>query len=233
MAPIEEAYDNQRRFVQDSSHELKTPVAAIKTNLELLTSHPDESVASQMEWLGNIEAETAHMQHLTTRLLTLVRADSDVPSRERKRFSLSDTVQSCILPMEAVMFEKNLQFSSSVAEEVTMLGDREDVRRLVHILLENAIQYTPVGGAVKLQLRADRRKANLRVENTGAGIAPRDLPHIFERFYRGDDARQRETNNYGLGLSIAQAIVQQHKGQIQAVSTLGESTTFTVVLPTA
>ena len=230
VAPIEEAYNSQRRFIQDASHDLKTPVAVVKTNLELLRSHPEEPVASQGEWLDNMQMEVRRMEHMTAQLLSLARAESDAPNRQKEHFSLTDAVEQCTLPMEAVMYEKSLHFSEEVAGGIFIQGYPDDIERLVHILIENAIQYTPENGTISLSLRAEKRRAVLRVSNSGAGIAKEDLPHIFERFYRGDEARSREKGSYGLGLSIAQGIVQRNRGSIAAESGDG-LTVFTVKLP--
>ncbi|MDL2327330.1 HAMP domain-containing histidine kinase [Ruminococcaceae bacterium OttesenSCG-928-A11] len=233
IAPIEAAYNGQRRFIQDASHELKTPVAVIKTNLELMSSHPEATVASQQDWMDNVRQETVHMEHLTSKLLALARTESDVPEAATRRFSLSDTVQSCVLPLEAVLYEKDLHFTPYVAGDLFIKGSPEDIERLIHILMENAIQYTPRGGLVSLDLQPARRKAVLTVTNTGGGISPEDLPHIFERFYRADPTRSRATGGTGLGLSIAEGIVHRHGGTIAVSSLPGTSTTFTVTLPTA
>lgn len=231
IAPIEAAYNGQRQFIQDASHELKTPVAVIKTNLELMSSHQNATVASQKDWLDNMRQETVHMEHLTTTLLALARTENEAPQPSPAKFSLSDTVQSCVLPLEAVLYEKDLHFTSYVAEGLYIKGSPGDIERLVHILMENAIQYTPRGGFISLDLQAARRKAVLKVTNTGHGIEPKDLPHVFKRFYRADPTRSRETGGTGLGLAIAEGIVHQHGGTISADSIPGTSTTFTVSLP--
>lgn len=234
VAPIEEAYNRQRRFIQDASHDLKTPVAIMKTNLELMSSHPGESVASQEEWLSNIRLETNRMDDLTARLLALVSAESDLPTQQKEPVRLSDTIKSCILPMEAILYEKGLMLTEDLDAEIVVLGNADDLERLVHILMENAIQYTPANGRISISLHEERRKAVLRVSNTGDGISKEDLPRIFERFYRGDAARTRQHNSYGLGLAIAQGIVQRHKGTIHAESderSAGKLTVFAVRLP--
>lgn len=230
VAPIEEAYNNQRRFIQDASHDLKTPVAVIKTNLELLQAYPEDASEAKDEWLANIHTETLRMERMTAQLLSLARAESEQPA-QRQTFSLSEVVSSCVLPMEAVIFEKKLHFHEEVEDDIIITGYPDDIDRLVHILMENAIKYTPQGGSIKLCLHAEKRKAILQVSNTGEGIPEEDLPHVFERFYRGDSARNREQDSYGLGLAIAQSIVQRHKGTLTAQSTTGAKTTFTVKLP--
>lgn len=230
VAPIEEAYNNQRRFIQDASHDLKTPVTVIKTNLELLRAYPDEADAAKEEWLGNIHTETLRMQRMTAQLLSLARAEAEPPV-QKKLFSLSQAVQSCVLPMEAVLFEKNLRFAAEVEDGIFIEGYPDDIERLVQILMENAINYTPEEGLITLSLRAEKRRAVLALTNTGEGIPEAELARVFERFYRGDTARNREQESYGLGLAIAQGIVQRHRGVISAHSKPGEETTFTVKLP--
>lgn len=230
VALIEAAYNNQRRFIQDASHDLKTPVAVIKTNLELLRAYPNDTEDAKDEWLGNIHTETLRMERMTAQLLSMARAESEKPVR-REFFSLTETVRSCVLPMEAMLFEKKLGFESSVEDGVYIEGYPDDIERLVHILIENASNYTPGKGLIKLSLRTEKRKAILVVTNTGDGIPEDELAHVFERFYRGDSARNRAQESYGLGLAIAQSIVQRHKGAISAQSLVGVETIFTVKLP--
>ncbi len=233
IAPIEKAYDDQLRFVQDASHELKTPVAVMKTNLELLSSHQTETVADQGEWLDNMRTETVHMEKLTGLLLALARTETDAPKSVPENFSLSDAVEACILPLEAVFYEKDLRFHSQVEENIRMNGSQDEVERLVHILVENAIQYTPAGGEITLQLNRAKHKAMLQVTNTGSGIPPEDLPHIFKRFYRADKSRNSKSGGYGLGLSIAENIVRRAGGEISAESEPGGITRFSAMLPAA
>lgn len=230
VKPIEEAYNNQRRFVQDASHELKTPVAVFKTNLELLASHPKESVESQKEWVENMMTETAHMERLTAGLLSLARTEAPQQQAEKVRFSLSQVVENTVLPMEAALYEKHIAFVQDVQADVFVEGGQDDVERLLHILMENAIQYTPQKGEIGLTLKAEKHKAVLCVSNTGEGIPVEDLPHVFDRFYRGDASRNRQSG-YGLGLAIAKGIVERQKGSISVESEEGKMTWFTVVLP--
>lgn len=230
VAPIEDAYNKQRRFIQDASHDLKTPVAVIKTNLELLRTCPDETDSAKEEWLGNIHIETQRMERMTAQLLAMARAESAHPA-QKKVFSLTQAVQGCVLPMEAVLFEKNINFTEKVADGIEMEGYPDDIERLVQILMENAIKYTPEAGRVQLGLHTEKKKAVLTVSNTGEGIPEEELPRVFERFYRGDSARNREQESYGLGLAIAHGIVERHKGSIAVQSTVGAETTFTIKLP--
>lgn len=229
VRPVEESWKRQQQFVADASHELKTPLTVLLADADILLAHSGETVESQRKWVEYIRQEGLRMKGLVQDLLFLARGDAGQRERPRGPVSLSDLCESCVLSFDPVAFERELTLESRIAPGVSVAGDGEDLRRLAAILLDNACKYCGAGGTVTLTLTAGDRAA-LTVHNTGAPIPAEALPHLFERFYRADAARGRETGGYGLGLAIAAAIVEEHRGKI-AVRSGPEGTAFTVTFP--
>ena len=227
VAPVEKAWKQQRQFLSDASHELKTPLTVILSNAELLeASELDER---PRRWTENIRAESGRMKTLVEEMLTLARADNAPPASVYGEVSLSEIALDCALSFEPVAFEAGKPLLYEIAPELKVSGDAEKLRRLVSILLDNALKYGADGGAVSLTLERLDRQAKLTVSNPGTPIPPETLSHIFERFYRGDASRG-ESSGFGLGLSIADAVVREHKAVIRAESD-EMSTRFLVLFP--
>lgn len=242
LRPVRRAWEQQRRFVADASHELKTPLTVILANTEILQAHPQDTIASQGKWVEYIGTEARRMKGLVDDLLFLAKSDAARDAVFAVSLNFSDTVLNGLLPFEPVAFERGLDLHSDVAPGLLVAGDEGQLGQLVRILLDNACKYAaPAGdgkGAVTLTLEQEGERACLRVVNTGPVLPPDQLAHIFERFYRADASRTRrsgmdgeEQGGYGLGLSIAQSIVERHRGQIVAESIPGRGTAFTVWLP--
>ena len=225
--PVEKAWKQQRQFLSDASHELKTPLTVILSNAELLeqTELPDKPA----RWTDNILSEAGRMRSLVEEMLTLARADNMVRTAVLTEVSLSDIAADCALAFEPVAFEAGKSLDYTLAENITVLGDREKLRQLISVLLDNAIKYGADGGTVTLSLEKTDRQAKLTVSNPGDPIPPEQLGHLFERFYRADDSRG-EKSGFGLGLSIAQTIAAEHKGTLKAESDLA-STRFIYTMP--
>ena len=225
--PVERAWSQQRQFLSDASHELKTPLTVILSNAELLSALPLEERPAR--WTDNILSESRQMKSLVEEMLTLARADNMVQAPVLGEVSLSEAAEDCALAFEPVAFEAGKTLEYRVAEGVAVSGDRERLRRLIAILLDNAIKYGAAGGTIALILEKTDRQARLTVSNPGEPIPPEQLPRLFERFYRADASRG-EQSGFGLGLSIAAVIAQEHKGIIRAESDR-ESTRFIVTMP--
>ena len=225
--PVEKAWKQQRQFLSDASHELKTPLTVILSNAELLeqTELPDKPA----RWTDNILSEAGRMRSLVEEMLTLARADNMVRTAVLTEVSLSDIAADCALAFEPVAFEAGKSLDYTLAENITVLGDGEKLRQLVSVLLDNDIKYGADGGTVTLSLEKTDRQAKLTVSNPGDPIPPEQLSHLFERFYRADDSRG-EKSGFGLGLSIAQTIAAEHKGTLKAESDLA-STRFIYTMP--
>ncbi|MDR9853211.1 HAMP domain-containing sensor histidine kinase [Paenibacillus sp. VCA1] len=230
IEPVRKAFDKQKQFIADASHELKTPLAVINTNADVLLANGEETILSQSKWLQHIKSETERMKTLTNDLLYLTQMDDGPEHVIFVPFDLSEAVESVMLTMEAVIFEKELAFTYEIEPRLTITGSSEQVKQVVMILLDNAIKYANPGGAIHLELKKQHNRPLLTVTNTGAGIAPEHLNHIFDRFYRADVSRSRKHGGYGLGLAIAKSIVEGHKGKISAKSVPNGKTSFYVQL---
>ncbi|WP_432409189.1 sensor histidine kinase [Wukongibacter sp. M2B1] len=233
IKPIKEAFDKQKQFIADASHEIKTPLAVINTNADVLLSHGEDSINNQLKWLYYIKSETERMAKLTNDLLYLTQIDYSEIEMVFACFNLSETVENAILTMEAIIFENNISLNYDIEPDLMTNGNNEQIKQVVMILLDNAVKYTNSKGTVNISLRKLHNNIVLSVTNTGKGIPKEHINKIFDRFYRTDKSRTRKNGGYGLGLAIAKTIVEQHGGSISAESILNKSTTFCVKLPCA
>lgn len=228
--PIEAAWEKQNDFVSDATHELKTPLAVITADTAAVLANPDATVGSQAKWLGSIRGETTRMAGLVTGLLFLAKVDADEIKLNVREEEISELVEGLCMEWEADIFESGKQFDYEMTHGLLYVCDWERIRQMLTELLDNAVKYTPSGGTIRLILNRDR-KQHLRivVSNEGEEISEKDLEKIFDRFYRVDPSRARETGGYGLGLCVAKCIAQLHGGTITAESGNGINV-FTVVL---
>lgn len=225
LKPVEASWKKQKTFISDASHELRTPIAVISANAQLLKDHPKNTVQEQMKSVHYIHEEAKRMTELVERLLFLAKNDQTKQHYAFEIVNLSDIVYETVLPLESIAFEQGKALRLEVADNVMIKGDKATLKQLVVILLDNAIKYSPSHEPITVSLQ---KKGILTVQNFGEIIPAEKLIHLFERFYRVDESRQRETQGYGLGLSIAQTIVMAHKAKIDVASTLTEGTVFTV-----
>ena len=229
IKPVSEAWEKQNRFIADASHELKTPLTVINTNADVLLSHFDSTIGEEKKWIYYIKDEAQRMTRLTNDLLLLARLDNGNNEMQKTEFSLSETVETVILTMEAVLYENNLKFTSDIAEGIKIYGNPDSIKQLVMILMDNAVKYTPKGGTIGIVLKKKEGKSVLTVSNTGQPLPHEERKRIFDRFYRADESRTRSSGGYGLGLAIAYSICRSHGGHISAESADGKNI-FTVVL---
>lgn len=231
LRPAERAWEQQRRFVADASHELKTPLTVILANTGIVLAHPADTVAGQSKWISYIQEEAGRMKGLVEDLLFLAKSDAGRQPVCPMEISMSELAEGCLLPFEPVAFEAGVALDSRITPGLTLTGDEGQLRRLMMILLDNAVKYAGGGGTVTVLLDRAQERIRLAVHNTGAPIPPEHLPRLFERFYRVDSARGRSEGGYGLGLAIARSIAETHGGKISAESAPETGTTFTVLLP--
>ena len=234
LKPVEHAWEEQRRFVADASHELKTPLAVIIANTQILANDPAIPAESK-RWVESTADEAGHMKSLVTDLLELARADESATdgltgARQHEDIDFSELVDSATLEFDAIAFERGCEIESSIEEGIHVQGDREWLERVTKILIDNGCKYAAAGTQVEVKLRRAGQHAQLDVTNFGQPIDAEDLPHVFERFYRTDKARARTTGGFGLGLAIAKSTVEAHGGKISVTSSEAAGTTFTVVL---
>ena len=238
LRPVARAWTQQRRFVADASHDLKTPLTVILANTSIALEHPERSVASQSQWLESTQHEAEAMQSLVGDLLALAKMDEEEAAAQSgdarpafEEVDLSDVLEGEALQFESVAFERGVKLESQVEPGIELRGNEQRLRRLAGTLIDNACKYVDDGGAVDVSLSRSGKQAKLAVRNTGAPISPEDLPHVFDRFYRADKARTGGAGGHGLGLAIARAIAEEHGGTLTVASTQAEGTVFTATLP--
>ena len=229
LVPIRESLRRQREFAADASHELRTPLSVVRASLEHLKRHPDAPVANVGTALQDIDTESARLADLVDQLLLLARADSGGLEIERRPTDLSDATVEAAAGLRALADGAGVRLELDL-EPAPLVGDPDRLRQLAALLLDNAIRHSQAAGTVRVRSRAARSAATLEVDDEGPGIAPGELPHIFERFYRGAGA---PPGGSGLGLAIAHWIVTRHGGSIEAENLPGQGARFRVRLPSA
>ena len=226
--PVEEAWRQQRQFVADASHELKTPLTVIMANAELMQGTDND--VEKHRFAGNILTVSRQMRTLVEQLLELARMDSALEAPDMELIEFSRLVSDAVLPFEPVIFERGLTLETDIAGDITVCGDAQQLHQMVDILLDNAQKYARDGGMVRVELKKNgHTRVQLCVSDSGEAISEEDLHNIFKRFYRADEARSA-SGSFGLGLSIAQSIVERHSGRIWAESRDGVNR-FLVELP--
>ena len=231
LAPTEKAWEQQNRFVADASHELKTPITVILANLDILSSHKDSTIREQQQWIRNTREEAIRMRDLIQDLLFLAKSDANALPVLNGEADLTNCAEDRALNFEAVAFENDVTLETEIEDNLKVTGSESQLKQLLTILLDNAVKYAGPKGQVLMKVFRKQDKVIISVNNTGEVISPEDLPHIFERFYRASKSRARAEGGYGLGLSIAENIVKQHKGTIACSSSREAGTTFKVELP--
>lgn len=234
LAPVQQAWQQQKQFIADASHELRTPITVILANLDILKRSTDE--AERTKWLKNTEEEALGMKELAQNLLFLARADAQEnlkvaqnAENSHSEVDLSHCLTDRVLSFEVVAFERNISIESNIAPELRIYGDEALLKQLFSIFLDNACKYTDSEGKITVSAYSSKNKVFVEINNEGTPIPKQELEHIFKRFYRADKARTKEKGGYGLGLSIAASIVRQFKGSIRAESNKKEGTTFTII----
>lgn len=228
LESLEEAYGAQQRFVADASHELRAPLTAIQANLELLRTRPELDAEQRAQAVAEAHDETERLARLVADLLVLARADAGAMLRH-------DPVELDAVLMEVLGEAKHLARGQRLGidglQPAVVRGDRDRLKQLLLILVDNALKYTPASGRVSLGLTRDNAHAHVTVSDTGIGIPPEALPRVFERFFRADPARTRDPGGTGLGLSIARWIANQHSAQLSIDSAPGRGTVVLVRFP--
>lgn len=229
VRPVEKAWNQQKQFVADASHELKTPLTVIMTTAEML-SGDDYEQEQKSQMVGNILTMSHQMRGLVESLLELARVDNGTAKMVFSSINMSALTEDAVLPFDPVFFEQGLQLESHIEENIGINGSVTHLKQVIDIFLDNAVKYSSPGGCVVLTLKRQGNQCLLAVSSPGAPMTKEDLKNIFRRFYRMDKARAMD-HSYGLGLSIAESIVKEHKGKIWAESE-GGINTFFVQLPT-
>jgi heavy metal sensor kinase len=231
LARLEAAVKRLSQFTADASHELRTPVALIRTTAEL-TLRRERSPETYREALRQVVLESERTSRLVDDLLLLARADAGLPSLALERMELTPLVRDVCQQGQVLAESRQLQISTVAPEEPVFVEANDPaLRRMLLLLLDNAMKYTPVGGRIVLSVDRDPGGATVAVRDTGIGIPETALPHVFERFYRVDESRNRDAGGTGLGLSIAKWIAERHHASLEAESVVGEGSVFRIRFP--
>ena len=239
LRPVEQTWRSQRQFIADASHELKTPLTVILADASIALEHPERTVESQRQWIEGIQVEGQRMQGLVEDMLALAKHDTAevdaqaTMGKQQEKLDLADMAQRAVLQFEAVAFERGVEIdvAESSSTSVFIGGVQGDIERVLGILIDNACKYAEAGGRVVVGTKREGKHAVIQVNNTGTPSPSSDLPHIFDRFWRADEARTSGAGGYGLGLSIARSIVEEHGGTLSAQSSAEHGTTFTAKFP--
>jgi len=231
LSRLEVAFKRIVQFTADASHELRTPIAVIRTTAELMQEQP-RTASEYEEANAQILSEAERTSELIENLLTLARADSQAAQILFSDLDLSEAATDAINSTASLAEAKSIRLHANIPDgPVPVLGDRAAIRRLVIVFVDNAIKYSSSGSDIIVSVTADETFATVEVKDGGIGIADQEMPHIFERFYRADKARSREMGGVGLGLSIAKWIADAHRARIEVESHLGKGSSFRAVFP--
>lgn len=233
LQPIEQSFWQLKQFTADAAHELRSPLAAMKTSVQVMQYYPERIHPQDFKKIIAIAKTTDHMIRLVEDLLLLARMDTIdlTETHVWKNLSLTEILEDLLELFQSQAQEKGISLRLNLLAEVKVKGDKAQITRIFSNVIENALQYTPEGGKVTLSMKGDRDSVMVTIEDTGIGIAPDHLPLIFNRFWRADRARSRRAGGMGIGLAIAQALVQYHQGEISVTSQLFVGTSFQVRLP--
>lgn len=227
IKPVTESYEKQKQFITDAGHEIKTPLAIIKADVDVLEMEYGEN-----EWLDGIQAQVKRLSSLTNDLVYLSRMEETETKLQMIEFPFSDVILEAAQAFHAIAQAQGKDFRCDVEPMLSLNGNEKSIRQLVNILIDNAMKYSPEGGIVSLSVHAQNRSLCLSVFNTTIDpIEKQNLSHIFERFYRMDFSRSSQTGGYGIGLSVAKAIVSAHNGRISAATQDGHSLQINVQFP--
>ena len=224
VRPIKEAFNKQKQFISDASHELKTPLTVISTNADVLSGEIGEN-----KWLNYIQDQAERMNVLVNELLNLTRLENNTSNFILTDFDLSKAIENTALPFECQAFETNKNFVLNIDEGIHITASEQHVKQMAAIFIDNALKYSKDGGTVRVSLTKDKdKKISFSVYNTGSGVRENEKDKIFERFYRSDESRNRAAGSYGLGLAIAKSIIDKHKFKINIENEEGRSICFIV-----
>jgi signal transduction histidine kinase len=232
LRPVQEGWQRQQAFVADASHELRTPLAIVRADAEVLLRARDQTIGENRELVEDIVNEADHLTGLVADMLTLARLDAEQLPLERIEFDARELLDDVAEQTRRTLGGRDIAVAVDAPLGPTLSADRDRILQVLRILVDNAVRHTPDGGSITLSSRAQNDRLLLAVADTGSGIAPEDLPHVLDRFYRADRARGR-SGGAGLGLAIARGIVEAHGGRIAIDSAPGRGTTVTLDLPRA
>lgn len=230
VRPMAEAWESQRQFIADASHELKTPISALNANLDVMYASQENTIKEQVKWLDNSKKVLTRMTALIQSMLELAKVDESNNKHSIEKVYINNLLDEVIDYYTPLADNKNIALVEEIEPEIDILSNYSMILQVIEILMDNAIKYTNDSGEIKIVAHTEKRGIVVQIHNTGVGISPVDIDKIFERFYRGDKARVYKEGSYGLGLSIAKATVQKLHGEI-VVKSNSERTIFSVRIP--
>lgn len=226
---IQGSYDRQNQFVSDASHELRTPISVIQGYANLLDRWGKDDRKVLEESISAVKSESENMKDLTEKLLFLARADKNLLKFEKEDFIINDLIDEIV--KETKLIDTAHQIISDASKEIQIFADRKALKQAIRVFVDNSIKFTPSGGEIKISLYPQRKHLVITIEDTGIGIPKEDTPNIFDRFYRSDKSRSKDTGGHGLGLTIAKWIIDNHNGRIDIKSTVDVGTKISINLP--
>lgn len=221
VKPVEETIEKQKQFISDASHELKTPLSVIEANIDVI-----EDEVGKNKWIEYIQSEIESMNKLVNDLLLLAKMENTV-IKESNKFNISEEVEKTTSIFESIAYEKKIKLNTKIQKDIPFEGDKEDIKHILSILIDNGIKHTEENRNVIVELSKEKNEIKLEVKNEGKPIPNEEQKRIFERFYRVDKSRNRDEKRYGLGLAIAKQIIEKYKGTIE-VNCNNEITNFIV-----
>ncbi|AXY07664.1 two-component sensor histidine kinase [Bacillus anthracis] len=230
LVPIQNSWEKQQQFVSDASHELRTPLAVIQSKTDVLFQSPSATIEEKAMDISTISKECRRLSKLVANLLLLARSDSNQIEMDKKTFEMDTLLEEIVDPYKELASYQEKEMILKVERGVSFMGDRERIHQMMVILLDNAMKYTNEGGQIQINCTQTSSSIRIQVKDDGIGVKEEDIPKLFDRFYQGDKARST-SEGAGLGLSIANWIVEKHYGKISVESQLGEGTCFEVILP--
>ncbi|MFE9081854.1 sensor histidine kinase [Bacillus mobilis] len=230
LVPIQKSWEKQQQFVSDASHELRTPLAVIQSKTDILFQSPSATIEEKAMDISTISKECRRLSKLVANLLLLARSDSNQIEMDKKIFEMDTLLEEIVDPYKELASYQEKEMLLKVEHGISFMGDRERIHQMMVILLDNAMKYTNEGGHIQIDCTQTNSSIRIRVKDDGIGVKDEDIPKLFNRFYQGDKARSA-SEGAGLGLSIANWIVEKHYGKISVESQWGEGTCFEVILP--
>lgn len=230
LVPIQNSWEKQQQFVSDASHELRTPLAVIQSKTDVLFQSPSATIEEKAMDISTISKECRRLSKLVSNLLLLARSDSNQIEMDKKIFELDKLLEEIVAPYKEIASYQEKEMILKVERDVSFMGDRERIHQMMVILLDNAMKYTNEGGHIQIDCTQTSSSIRIQVKDDGIGVKEEDIPKLFDRFYQGDKARST-SEGAGLGLSIANWIVEKHYGKISVESKWGDGTCFEVIFP--
>ncbi|WP_193647584.1 sensor histidine kinase [Bacillus cereus] len=230
LVPIQNSWEKQQQFVSDASHELRTPLAVIQSKTDVLFQSPSATIEEKAMDISTISKECRRLSKLVSNLLLLARSDSNQIEMDKKTFEMDKLLEEIVDPYKEIASYQEKEMILKVERDISFMGDRERIHQMMVILLDNAMKYTNEDGHIQIDCTQTSNSIRIRVKDNGIGVKEEDIPKLFDRFYQGDKARSA-AEGAGLGLSIANWIVEKHYGKISVESKWGEGTCFEVIFP--